>query len=210
MSSPSNRKTARVPRRTAATARRAITSKTGCTSVGEAEITLEDLGWSPSAARANQCSSRFRASSSVKRRAFSIAMTAWSAKVWSSAICVVRERTRLRRAPRRSPRSGSPSRSIGTAIVLRDARAERPRQDVRFGRIVRESARRVRSRIRARDEASVAHWASGVRAGPPRAARSASDETVTKWISSPSNRNTPPKLASHRRTPLSTIASNTG
>ena len=32
-------------------------------------------------------SSRLRASSSVNSRAFSIAITAWSAKVWSSAIC---------------------------------------------------------------------------------------------------------------------------
>ncbi len=39
--------------------------------------------------------SRLRASSSVNRRTFSIAMTAWSAKVLSSAICLSRERTRL-------------------------------------------------------------------------------------------------------------------
>ena len=33
-------------------------------------------------------SSRLRLCSSVNRRTFSIAMTAWSAKVWSSAICL--------------------------------------------------------------------------------------------------------------------------
>ena len=36
-------------------------------------------------------SSRLRASSSWNRRAFSMAITAWSAKVWSSAICPVGE-----------------------------------------------------------------------------------------------------------------------
>ena len=41
-------------------------------------------------------SSRFRASSSVNSRTFSIAITAWSAKVFSSSICLSVERNRLR------------------------------------------------------------------------------------------------------------------
>ena len=43
-------------------------------------------------------SSRFRASSSVNSRTFSIAITAWSAKVFASAICLsVKGCTSLRR-----------------------------------------------------------------------------------------------------------------
>ena len=51
--------------------------------------------WSPSAARAVSVRSRLRRSSSVNRRTFSMAMTAWSAKVWSSAIWLVGEGTDL-------------------------------------------------------------------------------------------------------------------
>ena len=43
-------------------------------------------------------SSRFRASSSVNSRTFSMAMTAWSAKVFASSICLsVKGWTSLRR-----------------------------------------------------------------------------------------------------------------
>src|SRR6266702_3087116 len=57
-----------------------IVSKTGWTSVGELLITRRI---SPVAVR-----SRLRPSSSVNSRTFSIAMTAWSAKVFSSSICL--------------------------------------------------------------------------------------------------------------------------
>src|SRR5262249_9215454 len=54
-------------------------SNTGWRSVGELAMTLK---MSLVAVR-----SRLRASSSLNSRTFSIAMTAWSAKVWTSAIC---------------------------------------------------------------------------------------------------------------------------
>ncbi len=63
---------------------RTIASKTGWTSVGEAEMARRI---SPVAVcRASvSVSSRLRPPSASTRRAFSTAMTAWSAKVWSSA-----------------------------------------------------------------------------------------------------------------------------
>ena len=78
------------------TAWRAMALNTGCTSVGaELEITRRYLR-SPSAAPGlGQVS--VRASSSLNSRTFSIAMTAWSAKVWSSAICLaLKGRTSVR------------------------------------------------------------------------------------------------------------------
>ena len=59
-------------------ARSAIASKTGCTSVGELLITRRI------SAVAVCCSSASLVS--LNRRTFSIAITAWSAKVFSSAI----------------------------------------------------------------------------------------------------------------------------
>ena len=49
-------------------------------------------------------SSRLRASSSVNSRTFSMAMTAWSAKVWSSAICLSVNGSDLASATARSRR----------------------------------------------------------------------------------------------------------
>ena len=61
-------------------------SNTGWTSVGELEITrrisLVAVCCSSASAR-----SRLRLSSSVNRRTFSIAITAWSAKVFSNWTC---------------------------------------------------------------------------------------------------------------------------
>ena len=63
-------------------------------------------------------SSWFRASSSLNSRTFSIAMTAWSANVWSSKICAsVNGRTSCR-ATAIAPIT-RPSSNIGTARVLR-------------------------------------------------------------------------------------------
>ncbi len=72
-----------------------IVSKTGWTSVGELRDDPEDL------ARRRLLLERLgevavpRFSSSVKRRTFSMAMTAWSAKVLRSSICAVGERSGL-------------------------------------------------------------------------------------------------------------------
>ena len=61
-----------------------IASSTGCTSLGEREITSSTSAvavWYSSAS----VTSAVRAFTSVKSRAFSIAMIAWSAKVWISS-----------------------------------------------------------------------------------------------------------------------------
>ena len=72
-------------------------SKTGCRSVGERQMTrrisLVAVCCSSASVR-----SALRAWSSLNRRTFSMAITAWSAKVWSSAICRVGEGPDLRPA----------------------------------------------------------------------------------------------------------------
>ena len=62
-----------------------IASNTGCTSVGELLMTFRISAVAVCCSSAS-VSSRFRACNSLKSRAFSIAITAWSAKVLSSAI----------------------------------------------------------------------------------------------------------------------------
>ena len=62
--------------------------------------------------------SRFRASSSVNSRTFSIAMTAWAAKVSRSAICLSENGRGSRRRITMVP-SASPSRSSGIARIAR-------------------------------------------------------------------------------------------
>ena len=62
-----------------------MVSNTGCTSVGEPEITVRISLVAVCCSRAS-VSEAFLACSSLSRRAFSTAITAWSAKVWSSAI----------------------------------------------------------------------------------------------------------------------------
>jgi hypothetical protein len=68
---------------------RTIVSKTGCTSGGRLEMTLSI------SAVALCCCSDSR--SSLSRRVFSMAMTAWAAKFVSSSICLsVKRRTSCR------------------------------------------------------------------------------------------------------------------
>ena len=57
-----------------------MASNTGCTLVGDVEITRR-ISLVAVCCSNDSVSSRFRVSSSVNRRTFSIAMTAWSAKV---------------------------------------------------------------------------------------------------------------------------------
>ena len=64
-----------------------MVSSTGCRSVGERLITRRISAVAVCCSSAS-VSSRFRASSSANSRTFSIAITAWSAKVSSSAICL--------------------------------------------------------------------------------------------------------------------------
>ena len=96
---------------------RTIVSKTGCTSVGERlmtrRISLVAVCCSSVSVR-----SRLRASSSWKRRTFSMAMTAWSAKVFTSSICLSVKGSTLVFHRTNTP-SSAPSRSIGTASTVR-------------------------------------------------------------------------------------------
>ena len=67
--------------------------------------------------------SRLRVSSSLKSRTFSMAMTAWSAKVFSSSICLSVKAEGSRRQALMTPTSW-PSRSIGTDKMLRAPSSE--------------------------------------------------------------------------------------
>ena len=96
---------------------RHIVSKTGWTSVGELLITLR-ISLVAVCCSSASVSSRLRASSSLNRRTFSMAITAWSAKVWSSAICVS-VKGRLRGAWTVMAPIGLPSCNIGTDRACR-------------------------------------------------------------------------------------------
>ncbi len=94
-----------------------MVSSTGWMSVGELEITRRICAvavcWVRVSAR-----SRLRASSSWKRRTSSIAITAWSAKVWSSSTCRSEKGAAAPWKTTIAPMA-SPARSIGTARALR-------------------------------------------------------------------------------------------
>ena len=66
----------------------------------------------------NSVSSRVRAFSASNRRPFSIAITAWSAKVFSKSMCPWAKRPDSLRVMTIAP-IGAPSRNIGTARMLR-------------------------------------------------------------------------------------------
>ena len=67
----------------------------------------------------DSCNSRVRACTSSNRRAFSMAITAWSANVETSSICLsVNGRGSLR--PRAMAPIGTPSRSSGTPMRERN------------------------------------------------------------------------------------------
>ncbi len=63
--------------------------------------------------------SRFRASSSWNSRTFSMAMTAWSAKVWSRSTCLSENDRLVDARATVIDADRLPSRSIGTARTLR-------------------------------------------------------------------------------------------
>jgi len=88
----------------------ATVSKTGCRSNAERLMTLSTSAVAVCCASASVVS--------LKRRVFSIAITAWSAKVWSSAICLsLNGFTSVRR--RTIAPMLSPSRSSGTVRMER-------------------------------------------------------------------------------------------
>ncbi len=94
-----------------------MVSNTGCTSVGDwlitRRISLVAVCRSSASVR-----SRFRTSSSLNSRTFSIAITAWSANVATSSTCLsVNGSTRIFHITM-TPSSAS-SRSIGTARIVR-------------------------------------------------------------------------------------------
>ena len=64
-------------------------------------------------------SSRFRASSSVNSRTFSIAITAWSAKVFRQRDLLGGEELDLSSSARQMTPMGTPSRSSGVASSVR-------------------------------------------------------------------------------------------
>src|SRR5215470_17865493 len=80
----------------------------------------------------DRVSSCVRAWSSVSSRAFSTAMTAWSANVWSSAISAGEKAPASRRVTLMAP-MGCPSRSIGAQRVDRHPR-ERARSRIAWSR----------------------------------------------------------------------------
>ena len=141
-------------------------SSTGCTSAVERLMTLSTslvaVWYSSDSSR-----SRVRACNSPSSRAFSIAMTAWSAKVRTSSICrSVNGSTRFRErviAP-----STAPSRSSGTPSTVR--RPEAAASGSAIVRDQREYPRHARPGLRAlparrclcRDQGQ---WFAG--AGPP-------------------------------------------
>ncbi len=95
----------------------ATVSMTGWRSVGELEITRRISAVAVCCSRAS-VSSRLRAPSSWNRRTFSMAITAWSAKVWRSAICVSEKGRPSSRVTLIAP-IGLPSRSMGTDRTVR-------------------------------------------------------------------------------------------
>ena len=102
------------------TALATIVSKTGCTSVGELADDAQNLAGGRLLLE-RLVSSRFRVSSSLNRRTFSMAITAWSANVWSRSMCFS-ENGHGPPANRRSHRSDLPRAASATARTVRTRR----------------------------------------------------------------------------------------
>ena len=95
----------------------ATASSTGWMSVGELLMTRR-ISAVAVCCSSDSVSSRLRACSSLKSRTFSIAITAWSAKVLSNAISFSLNGAGLARITRIAP-SALPSRSSGAAAAAR-------------------------------------------------------------------------------------------
>jgi hypothetical protein len=95
----------------------ATASSTGWTSVGERLMTPRIALVAVCRSRAS-VNSRLLACSSLNSRTFSMAMTAWSAKVFSRAICLSVNGTASARRRLIEP-STTPSRSSGTLSAVR-------------------------------------------------------------------------------------------
>ena len=109
-------RSARSGPRTARAALSTMASITGCRSVGELEMTRRMSAVAVCCSSAS-VRSAFLASSSLNSRTFSMAMTAWAAKVSSSAICLsVKGRTSVRETS--NTPTEAPSRSSGAARAV--------------------------------------------------------------------------------------------
>jgi len=95
----------------------ALASKTGCASV-RAWLMTRGMSQVTVCASSAVVSSRLLARSSVNNRTFSMAITVWSAKVWTSPISVSLNGWTSGRHKVRAP-IGRPSRIIGTARAVR-------------------------------------------------------------------------------------------
>ena len=177
--------TPRVGARTGASAFSAMVSKTGWTSVGEPRDDPQDLagrrlllqGLGEIAVARLELRNR---------RTFSMAMTAWSANVFSRSICLsVNGRTSVRADHDRA--DGLPSRSIGTASIVRSLRRQRVSHAVlgigqHVGNVTTASSRIARPTRRSRLGAS----GYGAPHGVDRLGRDAV-RWRRAWSSSPSN-----------------------
>ena len=115
--SPSKRYTAPKTPSQSRTALWAIASKTGCTFVGEL-LRTERISLVAVCCFSASVSWRLRSCSSLNNLKFSMAITAWSAKVFRRAICFsVNGRTSVRRIM--IPPMATPSRNKGVASTLR-------------------------------------------------------------------------------------------
>src|SRR5499427_1124108 len=129
--SPSKRKTWARSASHSRMAFSASVSKTGWRSKVERPITLSSSLVAVCCSRATR-SSLLRAPSSVKRRTFSTAMTAWSAKVLRSSTCVSENSPGSDRATKIAPTT-CPSRSMGTPRDPRNPAARAPSRNANSG-----------------------------------------------------------------------------
>ena len=104
---------------------------TGSNSPGDLEMTCNTSEVAVCCSNASE-SSRVRACTSSNSRTFSIAITAWSAKVWTSSICLSVNGCTSARANTSTP-INLPSRSIGTPSRVRPAATPRPCSNVSSG-----------------------------------------------------------------------------
>ena len=118
--SPSRRKIAALAAPQNRAALSATTSMTGWRSVGELEMTRRISAVAVCCSSAS-VSSRFRASSSLNRRTFSMAITAWSANVSRSAICFAEKGWGSGPRAMKITPGGVPSRSSGVTSIVRTA-----------------------------------------------------------------------------------------
>ena len=180
-------------------------------SVGEREITRRISAVAVCWVRLS-VSSRLLASSSLNRRTFSTAMTAWSANVLRSSICASEKGVGSRRETRIAP-AATLFRSNGTTSMLRTCTA-RVRSRIDSGTVgsFSVSLRCTIVRPWIARQIGLTGFCTGVGQARASARRVSGDSWLwaTRWTRSLSSRKTPQSTASQRRRALATIASKTG